>query len=207
MDSKFGQIARSYANNVILEPHISPNVDLRYAFRISPDTGALKIGDRIPLGDISLDRSLSILFEFLIESVSNENEDLILANGNLQMTIPSLPIPKNVSRFTLSCKTAKDPVIEPPPVILVRAMSRLSLYRLQEQARHDMDEGELEKATQRLKHLSQNLLTQGETELAHTILLEIESIEKTQMLSEAAQKKIKYGTRALIGKLGEEKNL
>jgi Ca-activated chloride channel family protein len=204
MDSKFGQISRSYANNVTLEPHISPNVDLRYAFRISPDTSSLKLGDRIPLGDISLDRSLSVLFEFMVDSILEEREELILTDGNLQMVIPSLPIPKTVSRFTLSRKVAVDPEINPPPRILVQAMSRLSLYQMQEKARQELDDGQLEKATQRLRHLSQNLLNSGEAELAHTVLLEIENMEKTQMLSESAQKQIKYGTRALVGKLDKE---
>lgn len=207
MDEKFGQISRNYANNVILEPHLSSSVDLRYAFRISPDIGALKMGDRIPLGDISLDRSLSVLFEFMIDSTTEEEDELVLTSGNLHMLIPSLPIPGIASRFTLSCKVEKDPIIEPPPVILVRAMSRLSLYRMQEKAQQELDDGQIEKATRRLRHLSQNLLESGEAELAHTVLLELESMEKTQTLSESAQKQIKYGTRALIGQLDKEKNL
>jgi len=207
MDEKFGQISRNYANNVTLEPLLSPHVDLRYAFRISPDTSALKIGDRIPLGDISLDRSLSVLFEFMVDSTTEEEEELILTGGNIQMTIPSLAVPKNVSRFTLSCKVAKDPVIEPPPKVLVQAMSRLSLYRMQEKAQQELDDGQIDKATRRLRHLSQNLLQSGEAELAHTVLLELESMEKTQTLSESAQKQIKYGTRALVGQLDKEKDL
>jgi hypothetical protein len=35
-------------------------------------------------------------------------------------------------------------------------------------------------------------------------MLEIETIERTQSLSESAQKQIKYGTRALVGKLDQE---
>ncbi|MGD8456801.1 MAG: VWA domain-containing protein [Anaerolineales bacterium] len=204
MDSKFGQISRNYANNVTLEPHMSTNVNLRYAFRISPDTSALKLGDKIPLGDISLDRSLSVLFEFMVASTSEEQKELILTSGNLQMLIPSLPIPKTDMRFTLSRQVAKDPKIEPPPRILVQAMSRLSLYQMQEKAKRELDDGQIDKATQRLKHLSQNLLESGEAELAHTVLLELESMEKTQMLSDSAQKQIKYGTRALVGKIDKE---
>jgi hypothetical protein len=75
---------------------------------------------------------------------------------------------------------------------------------MQEKAQRELDDGQIDKATQRLRHLSQNLLDSGEAELAHTVLLELESMEKTQMLSEAAQKQIKYGTRALVGKLDKE---
>jgi Ca-activated chloride channel family protein len=207
LDSKFGQISRNYANNVTLEPHIPSNVQLRYAFRLSPDAGSLKIGDNIPLGDISLDHSLSILIEFVVDSTLEAQDDLILADGKLQMVVPSEPIPKTALRFTLSRKVAEDPEVEPPPKILVRAMSRLSLYRMQEKAQQELNDGQIDQATQRLKHLSQNLLASGEAELAHTVLLEIESMERTQTLSESAQKQIKYGTRALVGKLDDDKEM
>jgi Ca-activated chloride channel family protein len=183
------------------------NVQLRYAFRLSPDNGSLKIGDNIPLGDISLDHSLSILMEFTVDSTLEEQDDLILTDGKLHMVVPTLPIPKTALRFTLSRKVAEDPKIEPPPKILVRAMSRLSLYRMQEKAQQELNDGHIVQATQRLKHLSQNLLASGEPELAHTVLLEIESMEKTQTLSESAQKQIKYGTRALVGKLDDDKEM
>jgi len=207
LDTKFGQISNNYANNVTLEVDTPPNVDLRYAFRISPDNGSLTIDDNIPLGDITLDRSLSILFEFMIKSTIDEQEELVLTDGNLKMIVPSQPIPKTSERFTLSRNVAEDPKIDPPPKVLVRAMSRLSLYRMQEKAQQELNDGHIEKATQRLKHLSQNLLASGETELAHTVMLEIESISQTQTLSESAQKQIKYGTRALVGELVEERDL
>jgi Ca-activated chloride channel family protein len=206
LDAKFGQISNTYANNVVLESNTPPNVDMRYAFRISPDTGSLKIGDKIPLGDIPLNQGLSILIEFLINSTMDNKEESILTEGNLHMVIPSLPIPKKSTRFSLSRKVEKDPQVEPPPKVLVRAMSRLSLYRMQEKAQQELNDGQVEKATQRLKHLSENLLTSGQSDLAHTVMLEIDTIERTQSLSESAQKKIKYGTRALIGNFDEEIN-
>jgi Ca-activated chloride channel family protein len=206
LDTKFGQISNNYANNVVLESKSPANVTLRYAFRISPDTNSLRVSDNIPLGDIPLDQSLSVLTEFYIDSTVKNKEEIVLTEGNLHMTIPSQPIPKIASRFSLSRKVAKDPKVEPPPRILVQAMSRLSLYRMQEKAKQELNDGQVEKATQRLRRLSENLLASGEPDLAHTVMLEIEHIEKTQSLSESAQKQIKYGTRALIGKLDQEPN-
>ncbi len=204
LDTKFGQISNSYANNVILESHTPANVTMRYAFRISPDTNSLDIGDNIPLGDIPMDQSLSILVEFYIDSTTKNKEEITLSEGNLHMTVPSLPIPKVALRFSLNRKVAKDPKVEPPPKILVQAMSRLSLYRMQEKAKQELNDGQVDKATQRLKRLSENLLASGEPDLAHTVMLEIDNIERTQSLSESARKQIKYGTRALVGKLDQE---
>ncbi|KPK21348.1 MAG: hypothetical protein AMK69_21965 [Nitrospira bacterium SG8_3] len=204
LDAKFGQISNSYANNVVLAAHTPDNVTLRYAFRISPDTSSLDVSDQIPLGDIPMDQSLSVLTEFYIDSTMKNKEEITLLEGNLHMTIPSESIPKVALRFSLCRKVAKDPKVEPPPKILVQAMSRLSLYRMQEKAQQELNDGQVEKATQRLKRLSENLLASGEPDLAHTVMLEIDHISRTQSLSDSAQKQIKYGTRALIGRLDQE---
>jgi len=86
-------------------------------------------------------------------------------------------------------------------------MSRLSLYRMQELAKRDLDEGNIEKATQRLKNLATQLLSSGQADLAHTVMIEMDAIERTKNLSEAAQKRIKYGTRALVSHFFEEPDL
>jgi hypothetical protein len=78
---------------------------------------------------------------------------------------------------------------------------------MQEKAQQELNDGHIDQATERLKHLSQNLLESGEAELAHTVLLELESIERTQTLSDSAQKAIKYGTRALVGKFDDDKEM
>jgi Ca-activated chloride channel family protein len=92
--------------------------------------------------------------------------------------------------------TEPDP--SPPPARLVRALSQVTLYRMQERARLEVKEGELAKATQRLKRLATHLLSQGEQALARTVLLEVEHIEQQKSFSENGEKDIKFGTRALI---------
>ncbi len=204
LTAKFGQIKHNFANNIVLDYETPPNVEMRYAFRLAPDAGSLKINEGLPMGDIPLGQSLSILMEFMIHSTPGETKELILAEGNLNMTIPSRAIPKSSTKISLSREVASNPKAEPPPQVLVKAMSRLSLYRMQEQARREIAEGNIDKATQLLKHLSTHLLTSGEGDIAHTIMLELETIERTKNLSEAAQKQIKYGTRALVGNFFEE---
>jgi len=81
---------------------------------------------------------------------------------------------------------------------LVQALSKLTLYRIQEKARAAVKQGEYAKAAQNLQRLATHLLGQGEQALAHTILLEVENIEKNQSFTESGEKQIKYGTRALL---------
>jgi Ca-activated chloride channel family protein len=88
--------------------------------------------------------------------------------------------------------------MEPPPQEIIEALSHLTLYRLQEQARLEVTSGEYGKASGHLQRLATHLVAQGEKQLAHTVLLEAEHIQQHQAFSREGDKKIKYGTRALL---------
>ncbi len=92
----------------------------------------------------------------------------------------------------------------PPPLSVLRALSRLNLYRMQEQARKEAQAGHFDFATRHLKNLAQHLLSQGEKDLAKTALLEANNLERMQSLSENGGKEIKYGTRALLLSAAED---
>ena len=72
------------------------------------------------------------------------------------------------------------------------------LYRMQEKARHEIENGNVEAGTQQLQMLAANLATQGERSLARTIALEADRIQRDGDISAEGGKKIKYGTRALF---------
>jgi Ca-activated chloride channel family protein len=197
LKEKFGRIQNTVVNNLTLDINTPENIELRYAFRMNPETSSIMLGDTLALGDIPKEQSLSVLMEFLIESTGNQQEVLVL-DGTLHLMMPSAPIPNFSSRLTFSRPVVENPEPVPPPQILIRAMSRLSLYRLQEMARKDMQNGDITKATQRLKNLATQLLMSGEENLAQTVMLELDHINRNQEMSENAQKQIKYGTRALV---------
>ncbi|MEJ2512505.1 MAG: DnaJ domain-containing protein [Anaerolineales bacterium] len=197
LKEKFGRIQNTVVNNLTLDINTPENIELRYAFRMNPETSSIMLGDTLALGDIPKEQSLSVLMEFLIESTGNQQEVQVL-DGTLHLMMPSAPIPNFSSRLTFSRLVVENPEPVPPPQILIRAMSRLSLYRLQEMARKDMQNGDITKATQRLKNLATQLLMSGEENLAQTVMLELDHINRNQEMSENAQKQIKYGTRALV---------
>jgi Ca-activated chloride channel family protein len=58
--------------------------------------------------------------------------------------------------------------------------------------------GEIGKATRHLQYLATHLLAHGERDLAHTVLVEAEHIHQTNQFSKEGDKRIKYGTRALL---------
>jgi hypothetical protein len=69
---------------------------------------------------------------------------------------------------------------------------------MQERARNEVQAGDYEGATRSLKNLASHLLAQGHQGLAHTVMLEMENVQRQQAFSLSGEKDIKYGTRALI---------
>jgi Ca-activated chloride channel family protein len=87
---------------------------------------------------------------------------------------------------------------EAPPASIVEAMSKLMLYRMQEKARDEIKNGQIAEGTKHLQHLATHLLSQGNRELARTVLLEAEHINKNKSFSTEGDKRIKYATRSLL---------
>jgi len=198
LKDKFGQIQNTYANNVTLQLKLPDYIEMRYVFRLSPDTTSIPSTDTLSLGHIPKNQPLSLLMEFLIKETPTVGNFLGILDGEIKFIIPTAPLPNFSSRLTLSRPITAEPRPEPPPQILVKAMSRLSLYRLQEMAQRDIKKGNIRQATDRLRNLATQLLTSGEDDLANTVMLELNNIRSNKDMSEEAKKQIKYGTRALV---------
>ncbi|MCH7663121.1 MAG: VWA domain-containing protein, partial [Chloroflexi bacterium] len=201
--SQFDRLSSTYADKVSMQLTSGENVNLRYAFRLSPEPGPLATESEMNLGHIPKGSSLSVIMEFAVGTFSADIESFTLAEGTLNLDIPCRTIPSTTSRFSFIRPVGHDPSNQPPPQGLIKAMSRLSLYRLQEQARRELADGEVEKATTRLQNLATQLLMSGEPDLAQTVMLELKRIESGSIISDKAKKKIKYGTRALLLPAGD----
>jgi Ca-activated chloride channel family protein len=77
-------------------------------------------------------------------------------------------------------------------------MSQLSLYRMQEKARQEVEAGDIVKASRHLQYLATHLISKGEKKLAHAVLVEADQIQHSKKFSNAGEKRIKYGTRGLL---------
>ncbi len=195
---KFDNLWKIYAENVTIEFKETDNVKLRYAFRLQPELGLLSIESPLHLGPLLRTGSLTMLMEFMVSSTENANvielfEGQVIVNTATQRK-PILKIPIRIDRPV--SMQASPPI--PPPLEIIQALSRLSLYRLQEQARLEVAEGKFDQASQHLQILASHLLRQGNQDLARTVLLEAEIIKEKQTYSLEGDKRIKYGTRALL---------
>jgi Ca-activated chloride channel homolog len=198
LKQQVSRLEESYVDRVIYSFRQSDGVKLNYGIRLQPEAAPLEISSPIQLGAIPYQSSLSILFEFIIEALPEAINEQKLTQGMLTCEIPSKDIPKATLRLNLSRVVTNQPVVETPPLALTKAVSRMTLYRMQDRAQHDLASGNVEEATRRLQHLATHLLSQGEHDLAKTVMEEANNLERYETLSEEGKKNIKYGTRALL---------
>lgn len=206
MTGKLLEIESVYARGLRFQFESAPNVKLRYAFRLIPNVGPLEITNQVQLGDIQYRRSIVVLLEFQIPPQSKETERLSMAHGAVWMDIPGLHIPDARILLDLQRRVVSDPASETPPPVIVEAMEKLTLYRLQEKVRLEVGAGQIDKATRHLHYLATHLLAKGDRELAHTVLIEAEHVQQSRQLSGEGEKRIKYGTRALLLPPGPERS-
>ena len=198
MEEKFSGLGKIFAERLSMNFIQDPNVELKYIFRLNPDPGPLPMLKPIIAGNLPRDGSVTLLMEFLVGSVAEDAALVNLVRGDLKMDIPLQMIPSTKIPLALTLPTSEQIDPEPPPQNIVQALSRLTLYRMQEQAKADIAAGNFEQATRRLQNLATHLFSQGEKGLARTVLAEADRLEKEHTFSEQGEKRIKYGTRALL---------
>lgn len=195
---KFNTLISTFADDVLLEFKTSEHVQLNYVFRLQPEGGCVVLESPMHLGPILRDTPLQVLFEFLVNSPALTEDVVTLLNGSLKASITVHPTPVPPIRFNLSREVQVNPSLEPPPTRMLSALSRLTLYRLQERARTSADQGQYEAASRHLQNLATHLLAQGENSLAKTALLEADNLERMHAWTANGSKDIKYNTRALL---------
>ena len=205
----FQSLGRAYVERVNLDLRMVPGVHLQYAFRLVPDAGVLNTNPPLILGNIPQKSRQRVLLEFLIDPIATKIEHIILAEGRFTFDIPKHSSSSYRIPLTLLRPVSEMPTVEPPPQIIVDAMSKLTLYRMQEKAHEALTAGNVEQAAKNLKNLATHLLSKGEQALAKTVILEAQNLENQQKFSQNGEKEIKYGTRALLLPSGsmEENNL
>ena len=196
---RFEALSNTYAEATVLDKKEEEGVALTYAFRLQPEGGPISLQGTLQLGPILQDTPLTVLMEFLIEPSASQQDVIMLLQGSLRVQLAGRPGPVAPLRVRLDREVADEARDDPPPAAILDALSRFTLYRLQERARQEADVQEFEAATQHLKNLAALLLTQGEKDLAKTALLEADQTERMLGVSKEGGKAMKYGTRALLG--------
>ncbi|MEK6751866.1 MAG: DnaJ domain-containing protein [Chloroflexota bacterium] len=195
---KFKALINIYADDVLLELKEQEHVKINYVFRLQPEGGSVEIESHMHLGPILREAPLQVLFEFLVSPEALNGDALSLISGSLKTSITARPMPVPPIRLNLTREIHSNPSAEPPPTQILSALSRLTLYRMQERARTAADAGQYDAAARHLHNLATHLLSQGEHSLAKTALFEADNLERMHAWSASGHKDIKYQTRALL---------
>ena len=195
---KFNALISTYADEVILDFKPRDDIKIKYAFRLQPEGGSIAIETPMRLGPILRDAPLHVLIEFIVEPSALDEEVVTVLNGMLKVSITARAAPVPPIRINLKRDVHSNPSAEPPPTRILSALSRLTMYRMQERARTAADAGQYDEAARHLHNLATHLLSTGENSLAKTALFEAENLEKMHAWSASGTKDIKYHTRALL---------
>lgn len=198
---KFSALAQIFAEDVALETQPIDGVDISYAFRLQPDPSPIPVTEhKYRLGAILQDAPTRVIFEYLIHPKAVQSNRLTFMDGVLKVSMDSLLFPVPPLRLRPSCSVVDTPPAYAAPAEIQKALSRLTLYRMQERARKEIEKGNYDAATRRLQILADNLSAQGERSLADTILFEAGRLKEKLALSDGGSKKMEYGTRSLFMK-------
>jgi Ca-activated chloride channel family protein len=205
LKEKFNGLGQVYVDGISLNLQTGSGVLLNYAYRLLPEANVIPISSSLKLGNISKGSHLSILLEFILSPISPSVLKALLAEGSFTFSVPKLGKSTYRIPVTLSRATSADTKAQPPPKKILEAMSRLTLYRMQEQARVELEFGDYENAANRLQNMATHLFSTGENELAKTVLIEAQNIQNQKVFSKEGRKRIKYGTQALSSPTDKKK--
>lgn len=151
----------------------------------------------IPLGELESGQGQTILVELLVEP--RPAGQYRVGQVEVMYDIPALNLMQEKLREDVILTfTAEQQEINQVHAPVMNIVEKVSAFKLQTRALQDLQVGDVNSATQKLKSAVTRLLNQGETELAETMQQEITNLEQSGQLSSEGQKTIKFGTRKTV---------
>ncbi len=196
LEQSISALKQTRTRRVTLEIIPAPGVQILSAFRILPEALPLSPQEIYSLGILQKDKPHRVLFEFLVNPIPENIEPAVIASGEftLKRTGKDFTIPFTLKRDLV----AQSEELDPPTDEVIRAISHLTFYRLQEKAQRDIALGNPGTAYQRLMNLSSHLMAKGEGGLAKIAMNEAQYIRSHNNFSPTGKKQLKYGTMHLM---------
>lgn len=197
LQKKVRGLGTVFAQGLTLRPRFTEGVWLESAFRISPYLDRLKSEEgAISLGALQADAPISVVMETGVSKHPPGEHRLMQLE--LEAEIQSLnhkleKLRRNVSIAFTPEETSPEAI---QPAIL-SALTKITVYRMQERAWDTLDDGNVDEATRQLEMIATRLFDLGESRLARAAMLEAGRIAKGGAATEKGRKELKYGTRGL----------
>ena len=197
---RFKELSDVVARSLRIDLHANEAANVQNVFRLTPDIARAELdGSVLMLGDLEADRPIRVLIELLV-SAPQPGALRLLRLGLSGELLRVAGEPHAETEADVAITVSEDASApETPAQEIVDMLARIAAYKIQEKVIVDVERGEPERATTRLKNLSTHLMNFGETELARAALLEAGTLTRTGQLSDEGRKRLRYGTRALSG--------
>lgn len=200
-------LSNAFAERLQLIIAPDPDVQLELAFKLAPNPQPLDIQEgAIPLGSLQVHRPISVLLQFQMPanmSIGFRSVARLVASGDILINERQ----KYQSLSDISLEVTSEDVFEEPPNAILNALSKLTLYRMQERAQEALERGDINEATRSLENLATRLLEMGESDLAQQARAEAMRVAHTANFSDKGRKTLKYQTRSLMLSSGLGENL
>jgi Ca-activated chloride channel family protein len=198
LQSRIQGLGIIHGRNLRLKKAFPEAITLQYGFKLLPFAQPVDLSGReIKLGNIEGKGSLSFLLELLLQPQTHERR--ITIPLEFTVDIPSQQDKEQAIHESVQLVIAAHAPDGETPKDIVKAVRMLNMYRMNEKVWEDLEAGHVDVAATRLRHLTTRLLEAGEIKLAQQANMETERLSNMGNLSAEGRKRLKYGTRALIG--------
>ncbi|MBL8155885.1 MAG: VWA domain-containing protein [Anaerolineae bacterium] len=198
-------LSNAFAERVRISIAPDPDVRIESAFKLAPHPQPLTTAESfLQLGSLQANRLISVLLQFQLPPnmpTGFRSVARLAAQGDVLVNTQQ----SYMGLSDISIEVTDQPPPEDPPVAIMDALGKLTLYRMQERAQEALASGDIQEATRRLENLATRLLAIGEETLANQARSEAQRVANTSNLSDQGRKTLKYQTRyLLLGGASEE---
>ena len=198
-----------FAQDVGLRVEMRPGAMLRSLDRVRPFIAPVQTAEErellwtAGLGDWPGSDAQAFLLEVVVPSLGVGDHPLLRLT--LRYSLPGMNLTNQQGELVLRVGVRQEGSVPYEVDATVKHwLERLVAYRLQAGAWQNVEQGQIEEATRRLQMAGTRLFEAGEVELARTVQEEATRLLRSGQTSAEGRKRIKYGTRGLMGRSEHE---
>lgn len=191
------------AQKVELRFHMHPEAEVRSLYRVRPFIAPLAAQPhsetlwRLPLGEWVGREDQIFLLEMVMPPLPPGPQTVMRLEMSYE--VPSVSSQPMLSQIDIQLPVKPAEQIRPDVDGVVKHwLERTVAYRLQASAWEQVEQGNIEEATKKLRMAGTRLLESGQTALAETVQEEATRLLRSGTASDEGRKRIKYGTRGLV---------
>lgn len=199
LQKQLQELATIYAKSVHLTLDLPPSVICQDLFKLAPFAQPLSCHEQeVNLGAVESARPLAVLLELGVRAA--HAGQTIRIPLRFRATIPARQVRNRRFERVHTLRVTPGEVAFSPPSQVISAVQMLNLYRMNEKAWQEAQQGDANAATGRMERLATRLIEAGHTRLGQEVMAETRRLAQAGTLSAETRKRLKYETRSLLTK-------